>query len=183
VTYLCAATRHLTANSRHFLRVNAQTLYLDKQKTPQICKTLGASGGLTSFKTKVILTMAKSDEIVCTNSYIKIFTDRLVIQSIRVVNFDDIVCIKAIPNYFRSSPYSDENDVEYFIEIILQTNNKIRLNDCEGHFIEVFKKHKIVSFNAQLTLDDIIPKFGKTKYFFASLLFELSPLKVTLWTK
>jgi retinol-binding protein 3 len=33
--------RPLTANSRHFLRVNAQTLYLDKQKTPQICKTLG----------------------------------------------------------------------------------------------------------------------------------------------
>jgi hypothetical protein len=32
--------RPLTANSRHFLRVNAQTLYLDKQKTPQICKTL-----------------------------------------------------------------------------------------------------------------------------------------------
>jgi hypothetical protein len=37
--------RPLTANSRHFLRVNAQTLYLDKQKTPQICKTLGVSGG------------------------------------------------------------------------------------------------------------------------------------------
>jgi hypothetical protein len=42
--------RPLTANSRHFLRVNAQTLYLDKQKTPQICKTLGGIFKQTDIK-------------------------------------------------------------------------------------------------------------------------------------
>lgn len=127
--------------------------------------------------------MTEIEETVCSSSYMKVYSDRLLIQSRKVVHFTDIVCIKSIPCYFRSSPYSEDNDVDGFTEILLGTNKKIILGDCEDHFIEAFKKYKKVTFNSWLTTDAVIPKFGKTKYFFASLLFELSPLRVTLWTK
>ena len=112
-----------------------------------------------------------------------VYADRLHIQSKKVIHFNDIVCIKAIPCYFRASPYSEDNDVDGFTEITLRTNKKIRLSECEDHFIEAFKKYKNITFNSWLTLDDVLPKFGWTKYFFASILFDLSPLRVTLWTK
>lgn len=127
--------------------------------------------------------MADTDEILCSCSFITIYTDRLVIQSKKIIPFNEITCIKAIPCYFRSSPYSEENDVDYFTEIILNTNKKIILRECEDHFGEAFKKYKNVTFNSWLKLDDVLSKFGQTKYFFASLLFDLSPLRITLWTK
>ena len=83
--------------------------------------------------------MTDTEEKIYSGSTTSIYTDRLLIQSERTIHFKDIIGIKAIPCYFRSSPYSDESDVDYFIEILTLNNKRLMLNQGEHYFIQAFQ--------------------------------------------
>ncbi|MCC6369891.1 MAG: hypothetical protein IT236_02675 [Bacteroidia bacterium] len=125
--------------------------------------------------------MDDKERASCTTSYLKVYYDRLLIRSKKVIHYSDIVCIKAIPNYFRTAWFYEEGDVGHFTEIILRPNQKIIIAECEDYFIQAFEQYKGVKINCLLKIEDVTANYSRTTFFFASLIGERSPLRLTLW--